>query len=415
MLRELVERAAKGDQEAFASLVQVSSGRLYAVAYRILRDPYLAEDALQQTLITIWSELPRLRDPDRFEAWTYRVIVRASTAEAKRSKRAATSLRLLPDDADRAAGPDEFGAVAERDRPDRAFKRLTADQRAVLVMQHYLGLTPVDMAEVLEIPVGTVGSRLRVYAARRSVRRSKPTNARRARRNDRHDRLERSRSDARLVPRGRPAARAGPRDGCGIGVRGRPSAPPRPVAVPQARRHGTAHVDVQPAVRVGSGRDRADPRSGGGDRRGQPALAGARCPPSVTASPSPSISPIASPTVVDIELVDPNNEITWPVTITDAYRTLLTAEPQAQQDVPPVDRIEATNDPADSTRVELVWTFCGGPSPHELTIDETGLVWRLSRPVCSDTLGGADQRMTLVFSEPVDASALDVQLVETPG
>src|SRR4029079_17418475 len=99
-LRELVERAAKGDQEAFASLVQVSSGRLYAVAYRILRDPYLAEDALQQNLITIQNELPRLRDPARFEAWTYRVIVRASTAEAKRSKRAAPTLRLHPAAAD---------------------------------------------------------------------------------------------------------------------------------------------------------------------------------------------------------------------------------------------------------------------------------------------------------------------------
>jgi RNA polymerase sigma-70 factor (ECF subfamily) len=165
LLRELVERAAKGDQDAFASLVQVSSGRLYAVAYRILRDPYLAEDALQQTLITIWNELPRLRDHDRFEAWSYRVIVRASTAEAKRGKRATTALRLLPDDADAAPGPDEFGAVAERDRIDRAFKRLTADQRAVLVLQHFVGLTPVDMAEVLGIPVGTVGSRLH-YATR---------------------------------------------------------------------------------------------------------------------------------------------------------------------------------------------------------------------------------------------------------
>ena len=55
--------------------------------------------------------------------------------------------------------------MAERDRLDRAFKRLTADQRAVLVLQHYLGLTPVDIAEVLGIPVGTVGSRLN-YATR---------------------------------------------------------------------------------------------------------------------------------------------------------------------------------------------------------------------------------------------------------
>jgi hypothetical protein len=137
-------------------------------------------------------------------------------------------------------------------------------------------------------------------------------------------------------------------------------------------------------------------------------------PPSVVESPSPSPSVSPSPVVKTIELVDPNNEITWPVTITDASGTLLTAEPEVQQDVPPVDRIEATNDPADPTRVELVWTFCGGPSPHELTIDESGLVWRLSRPVCSDTLGGADQRMTLVFTEPVDAAALDLELVDLP-
>jgi len=165
VLQELVERAAKGDQEAFASLAQASSGRLYAVAYRILRDPYLAEDAVQQTLITIWNELPRLRDPERFEAWSYRVVVRASTAEARRGRRAASTLRLLPDDADVSPAPDEYRAVADRDRLDRGFKKLNADQRAVLVLHHFLGLTPVDMADVLGIPVGTVGSRLH-YATR---------------------------------------------------------------------------------------------------------------------------------------------------------------------------------------------------------------------------------------------------------
>lgn len=165
VLQELVERAAQGDQEAFASLAQASSGRLYAVAYRILRDPYLAEDAVQQTLITIWNELPRLRDPERFEAWSYRVVVRASTAEARRGKRAASTLRLLPDDADVSRAPDEYRAVADRDRLDRGFRKLNADQRAVLVLHHFLGLTPVDMADVLGIPVGTVGSRLH-YATR---------------------------------------------------------------------------------------------------------------------------------------------------------------------------------------------------------------------------------------------------------
>jgi hypothetical protein len=139
-------------------------------------------------------------------------------------------------------------------------------------------------------------------------------------------------------------------------------------------------------------------------------------PPSVVESPSPSPSPSVarSPVVETIELFDPNNEITWPVTVTDASGTLVAAEPETQQDEPPVDRIEATNDPTDPTRVLLVWTFQGCAFAHNLTIDETGQVWRLERQECLDTLGGADQRMTLVFSEPVDATTLDVQLIETP-
>ena len=80
--RELVRRAARGDHEAFDGLVRFASNRLYGIAYRILRDQYLAEDALQQTLMTIWNQLPRLRDPDRFDAWTYRLIVRAVEARS---------------------------------------------------------------------------------------------------------------------------------------------------------------------------------------------------------------------------------------------------------------------------------------------------------------------------------------------
>ena len=87
MQRDLVERAASGDQAAFESLIRSSAGRLFATAHRILRDHHLAEDALQATLVTIWDELPRLRDPDRFDAWTYRLIVRASIAQARHERR----------------------------------------------------------------------------------------------------------------------------------------------------------------------------------------------------------------------------------------------------------------------------------------------------------------------------------------
>ncbi len=165
----LVEQAAAGDQRAFESLVRQSVDRLFAIAYRILRDHHLAEDALQQTLVTIWDELPRLRDPERFEAWSYRLIVRTSIAQAKRERRGGPTIRLLPDDADADTvahrGPDDIGSVADRDQVERGFRRLKPDQRAILVLQHYVGLSLAEIADVLGIPVGTTGSRLH-YATR---------------------------------------------------------------------------------------------------------------------------------------------------------------------------------------------------------------------------------------------------------
>ena len=170
--RDLVARAAGGDQEAFEALVRLSGGRLFATAYRILRDHHLAEDALQQTLVTIWDELPRLRDPDRFDAWSYRVIVRASVAQARRERRGGPVIRLLPDDADAEPvgghEPDAFGRVADRDQLERGFRRLTPDQRAILVLQHFNGLSLAEIADVLGIPIGTAGSRL--HHASRALR-----------------------------------------------------------------------------------------------------------------------------------------------------------------------------------------------------------------------------------------------------
>jgi RNA polymerase sigma-70 factor (ECF subfamily) len=164
-VRDLVEQAAKGDQAAFESLVRASSGRLFGIAYRVTRDHALAEDALQQTLVTVWDELPWLRDPDRFEAWTYRLIVRSAVALSKRERRGGPVIRLLPDDAEAAVpiathATDDFRRVADRDQLERAFRRLTPDQRAVLVLQYFNGLSLAEIADVLAIPIGTAGSRL---------------------------------------------------------------------------------------------------------------------------------------------------------------------------------------------------------------------------------------------------------------
>ena len=162
-MRDLVERAMRGDHDAFGMLVNLTSDRMFAIATRILRDVHLAEDALQSSLITAWRELPRLRDPDRFEAWVRRLLVHACYAEARRQRSWAANVRVLPVDGPAAA--DELVSVSDRDALDRAFRRLTVEQRAVLVLHHHVGLPLVEIAETLGIPPGTARSRLH-YATR---------------------------------------------------------------------------------------------------------------------------------------------------------------------------------------------------------------------------------------------------------
>ncbi len=163
MGRDIVERAMRGDREAFGMLVNQVSDRMFALASRILRDPDLAEDALQSALITTWRQLPTLRDPDRFEAWVRRLVVHACYAEARRRRRWAANVHVLL--VDGPARSDEILSVADRDTLDRAFRRLSVDQRAVFVLHYHVGLPLVEIAETLGIPAGTARSRLH-YATR---------------------------------------------------------------------------------------------------------------------------------------------------------------------------------------------------------------------------------------------------------
>ncbi|HEX5014578.1 MAG TPA: RNA polymerase sigma factor [Candidatus Limnocylindrales bacterium] len=157
-LLDLVTRAQSGDEQAFASLAVAVGGRLHAVSKRILRDADLAEDATQQALLTIWRQLPRLRDPHRFEAWAYRVLVRACYAEGRTKRRWAPNLHALADVIP--ADADAFAAVRDRDQVERGFRQLSVEHRAVLVLRYYLDLSPDEIAETLGIPAGTIRSRL---------------------------------------------------------------------------------------------------------------------------------------------------------------------------------------------------------------------------------------------------------------
>jgi RNA polymerase sigma-70 factor (ECF subfamily) len=161
--RDLVDQARRGDREAFAVLVHQVSDSLYAVAYRILRDSSLAEDALQNALVLAWRRIPHLREPDRFEAWIHRILVNACYDESQRARPWAAAVRVLPMNGP--STPDGSAAVADRDELERAFRRLPVDQRAIFVLHHYLGLPLVEIAEMLDIPAGTARSRLH-YATR---------------------------------------------------------------------------------------------------------------------------------------------------------------------------------------------------------------------------------------------------------
>ena len=165
MDRSLVEAAQRGDRDAFAILARTRADRLYAIAQRILRDVHRAEDAVQQTLVIAWRELPDLLDPARFDAWLHRLVVRACYAELRQARAFRASVRVLETEP---AELDDALRIADRDELERGFRRLPPDQRAVLVFRHYLGLEPTEIAETLGIPVGTVRSRL--HYAHRAMR-----------------------------------------------------------------------------------------------------------------------------------------------------------------------------------------------------------------------------------------------------
>jgi RNA polymerase sigma-70 factor (ECF subfamily) len=160
---ELVERAQRGDHEAFDALASAAYNRLFAIAERILRDRYAAEDAVQDALVRAWRDMWRLRDPGAFDAWLHRLAVRSCADLQRRTWK--TRLDVAVDAIEPPAGPDEVSQLVDRDALDRAFVRLSFEQRAVVVLTHYAGLNGPEVAEILGIPVGTVASRLH-YALR---------------------------------------------------------------------------------------------------------------------------------------------------------------------------------------------------------------------------------------------------------
>ena len=162
----LVNQAKQGDREAFDALARLTGDRCMAIAFRILRDFDQADDAVQAALLTAWREIRALRDADLFEPWLHRILTNACYSEARRQRRWSAGIRVLH--VEPVHEHDDFLTIESRDQLDRAFRRLTLEQRAVLVFHHYLGLPLPEVAERLGIPLGTVKSRM--HHAKRALR-----------------------------------------------------------------------------------------------------------------------------------------------------------------------------------------------------------------------------------------------------
>jgi RNA polymerase sigma-70 factor, ECF subfamily len=148
-LPELVTRARDGDHDAFATLVRATAARLDATAWLIVRDRDLARDAVQEALLRAWRDLPRLRDPGKFDAWLHRLLVNACLDVVRRRRRRSIEVELQPIHERNVSDP--AGMVADWDELERAFDQLSADQRATVVLHYFVGLPVTEVAAALVV------------------------------------------------------------------------------------------------------------------------------------------------------------------------------------------------------------------------------------------------------------------------
>lgn len=174
MDRTLVERARRGDHAAFSALAEQATDRLYGVATLILRDSDRAQDAVQEALVSAWRDVRALRDPDSWDAWLHRLVVRACYREADRHRRVrlvAGAIAWIPMTVD-----DAGASIADRDEIERGFQRLTVEERTILVLHFHVGLSAAETGAVLGCAEVTARSRL--HRALRAMRAALEADAR---------------------------------------------------------------------------------------------------------------------------------------------------------------------------------------------------------------------------------------------
>jgi RNA polymerase sigma-70 factor (ECF subfamily) len=173
----LIERCRNGDVAAFEPLVVKYRDRVWRLAFNVLRDREDAWDAAQEAFIRAWQALPSFRGQAAFYTWLFRIAMNVATDRTRQRAargRAFGTERVPEEDwdrlmADQEAGPDDAaGRAEERERITRALAALSEQHRAIIMLSDLEGLSYREIAEVLDIPMGTVMSRL--HNARKRLR-----------------------------------------------------------------------------------------------------------------------------------------------------------------------------------------------------------------------------------------------------
>jgi RNA polymerase sigma-70 factor (ECF subfamily) len=163
---DLVQRTRAGDESAFGELIRRYQKTVYRIAFRMVRDPDGAEDVTQITFVKAFRSLHRFKEEYAFHPWLYRIAVNASLTHIDRRKRerkvdiADVPERNLPRPAHDESPLDETGRKELMARVDQALEKIPAEQKAVFLLRVVEGLSYEEIARTLDIPKGTVMSRL---------------------------------------------------------------------------------------------------------------------------------------------------------------------------------------------------------------------------------------------------------------
>jgi RNA polymerase sigma-70 factor (ECF subfamily) len=166
---ELVARAKNGERNAFSELVCIHARGVRSLIYRMCGDAQIAEDAAQETFIRAWLHLASYRPQTSLRSWLYRIAVNAATDMLRKERRILPSALEDLQLSDPHPGPEVVFSQVERTAlVQKAVLSLPEASRAVLVLKEYEGMSYHEIADALEIPIGTVMSRLNY--ARKALR-----------------------------------------------------------------------------------------------------------------------------------------------------------------------------------------------------------------------------------------------------